>query len=939
MRVESLLYKAEEYYVSPCKNYRFYRCQDNLLLVEIGQQAPPRPNLVKAEEYPHSRRQTPAQHTSSRPCWLCLTFDGPPPGWLLSGIDHPEFAHQRQNFLRLLDTHTQLLRLMVSHNSLLSDPLTQLNSRVVLQSELGLLCEHHSVGLIMIHCRDFHSINQKFGHAAGDRVITEISAQLKRVTRNEDLLCRFGGALFGVGLPVNHADETEQVARKLQDSLQSQQYLDNAVSLCFSTGLATLMFDESIKSSSEKAGILISRADQALKAAQQQSEPSITSWKSGHFSLEATQFGYLGGIFTADTVTDYRNMLLLWDISSIIADENDFQALLQQVIHRLAQTFDFHIAGLYTPSQHPDSLLLYEINNNDEAVPFAAEHAHHHAILESLTSNLTQSQQIAEFEDNDVIAVLIPLSMETEDFFYFRAHPNRFSVTQDTKVLLCGLTRQMGKALRRARLEAQFNKQLVTQKERLQTELEELKENIKSSLMVFRSESMHHLMRQAKRAALTDTTVLILGESGTGKERLMHAIHKFSPRREKPFVIVDCGSIPETLIESELFGHAKGAFTGAQKSSRGKFQEADGGVLALDEIGELPLAMQTKLLRFVQEKHFTPVGSHEYIRVDVKIIAVTNRDLMHEVQQGRFRKDLYYRLNVVTLHSPPLRERKEDIPLLARHFLNRYAKQYDNENKFLSEQALAKMQQYDWPGNIRELENRLMQAALLTDTQEIRWQDLNLDPQTAATLPSNSDNPALFTSTNHFPPPIPSTGKTQEIQQAPCDVAAGFSLPEADSQACLTKVSEALKEVLQQIQSSAVFFHSPVGIWLEDEILQQTFVQQQGNVKATAIQLHMSQSTARRRIDKIGQNGSDRPPAWAEVQKALAPIAQGKCIIDGCLDTLKLCLLQQLLASNPSSMSLAAEILGVSEPTLYKWKKKLTHRQQNNPVFTAKALN
>lgn len=216
------------------------------------------------------------------------------------------------------------------------------------------------------------------------------------------------------------------------------------------------------------------------------------------------------------------------------------------------------------------------------------------------------------------------------------------------------------------------------------------------------------------QVAPSDTSVLILGESGTGKERIADCIHNLSPRKNKPFVKINCAALPATLIESELFGHEKGAFTGALDKRIGKFERADKGTIFLDEIGEMPPDLQVKLLRVLQEKYIERIGSREVTKVDVRIIAATNRNLEKEVAEGRFRLDLYYRLNVFPIELPALRERTEDIPALASHFINIYNRKAGKKITGLSDKALKNMSAYDWPGNIRELENLIERAVLIT---------------------------------------------------------------------------------------------------------------------------------------------------------------------------------------------------------------------------------
>jgi DNA-binding NtrC family response regulator len=242
--------------------------------------------------------------------------------------------------------------------------------------------------------------------------------------------------------------------------------------------------------------------------------------------------------------------------------------------------------------------------------------------------------------------------------------------------------------------------------------------------MIGKSQPMQALYKIIERVAKTDSTVLILGESGTGKELIANAIHLSSPRKDKPFVPINCGAIPEELMESELFGHEKGSFTGALKERKGRFELSNWGTVFLDEIGEMSQKLQVKLLRFLQERKFERVGSSRTIEVDVRVIAATNKDLEQEVASSNFREDLYYRLNVIPIHVPPLRERTGDIPLLVQHFLRQHCEKKELPRKTIASGTLDVLLHYDWPGNVRELENVIERLVILVDNDEIQIDDL-----------------------------------------------------------------------------------------------------------------------------------------------------------------------------------------------------------------------
>jgi two-component system NtrC family response regulator len=285
-------------------------------------------------------------------------------------------------------------------------------------------------------------------------------------------------------------------------------------------------------------------------------------------------------------------------------------------------------------------------------------------------------------------------------------------------------------------------------------EIDELKVVLKRAFYIASLEREHHLLQRqigeegfqgmlggspqmqevfsiVRKVATSDAPVLVVGESGTGKELVAQAIHRLSPRKEGPFVVINCGAIPETLLESELFGHEKGSFTGAHIQRKGRIEAATGGTLFLDEIGELSLGLQVKLLRYLQEQTIERIGGREQIRVDARIITATNRDLKQAMRAGAFREDLYFRLAVVTIPMPLLREREGDVFMLAKAFLNRYAEEAKRRITGFTNQAMRAIENYSWPGNVRELENRIKRAVIMAEGNKISPADLELGMQHA----------------------------------------------------------------------------------------------------------------------------------------------------------------------------------------------------------------
>ena len=297
----------------------------------------------------------------------------------------------------------------------------------------------------------------------------------------------------------------------------------------------------------------------------------------------------------------------------------------------------------------------------------------------------------------------------------------------------------------------------------LKERIQKIEGDYKFHNMVTRSKAMQSLFQMADKAAQYKTTVLILGDSGTGKELIARGIHYSSNRAEKPLVPVNCGGIPENLLESELFGHKKGAFTGADRNKKGLFQEAEGGTIFLDEIGELPLPLQVKLLRVLQENEIRPVGDSKSMKIDVRVVAATAKDLEEDVRQGTFRQDLYYRLNVMTIKLPPLNERTEDIPLLCKRFIDQLNQTLDKNISGLAPEAMSRLLEYSWPGNVRELENSIERAMVIAD-------DSLLLPE-------------------HFP-----AGIIDKNGSEPSGIFNGFSLKEAQKVMEKKFITRALKE-------------------------------------------------------------------------------------------------------------------------------------------------
>jgi DNA-binding NtrC family response regulator len=378
----------------------------------------------------------------------------------------------------------------------------------------------------------------------------------------------------------------------------------------------------------------------------------------------------------------------------------------------------------------------------------------------------------------------------------------------------------------------------------LETEFQRLKRSRAGTLtfkdIVTRNARMHTVLRTADKAAASLIPVLIEGESGVGKELIARAIHGSGERRAKPFVAVNCGAIPENLVESTLFGHEKGAFTGATEKHTGKFVEASGGTLFLDEIGELPLAAQVKLLRAIQEGQVDPVGAKKPVKVDVRIVSATNRNLIADVTNGRFREDLYYRLAVFPITVPPLRERQEDIPELVRHFLVRFAAEEGKRIRAVTAEALALLNAYPWPGNVRQLENAIFRAVVLADGDEIGGNEFPqlANPAARVSMVAPAIVPAAEEAPQPLRAPVAPLLLDEPAPAAPAAVTTGDTLALTDAGGHVRPLDE--------IEGAAIRF---------------AIAHYRGQMSEVARRLRIGRSTLYRKLDEIGLGERTRDAA------------------------------------------------------------------------------
>ncbi len=872
---------------------------------------------------PPARRRTDvpgADPTFSKAMWLGLAAEGPrssgAPPWVRLERDVSWLP-------ALASTFAWHERKMAT---LLRDPISGLYGRAhfqtllrdaVVQAQL----EQAPLAVLLIHPDDFAVVNETFGSEAGDTVVREIARRLETTMRSKDLVARYSGVIFGVGLQGVATAVGEVVAQKAQRKLTEAPYRRGSVRLGFSIGLAEyepMVGDDP----SESALELVRRADRALNVAKEAGGNRIVSWER---ELEPRSMGTLDrltGIFTANLAKDYRNMLVLWDTVIVVSNTSDFDALVSKLVERLHGSFKADRVGLFDWSESGELRLIHgkarEIRGEPESLGLSDDQQ---ALLaDARALGLAGQTGLMYAEADGTSFCCVPLIARDQCLGALYVDGNRDVVTFDRSdsIFFRALAGQLAVTLDRARLADQERARQVQEQQRLRAELQELRRALQQARLIYRSAEMETILTTLRRVAPSDATLLVTGESGTGKELLARTAHELSLRSKKPLVVVDCGAIAPSLIDRELFGHEKGAFTGAERPGAGRLTEADGGTLLLDEIGELPLEVQSKLLRFTQEKVFTPVGGTRTRKIDVRIIAVTNRDLEREVKAGRFRGDLYYRLNVLHLEVPPLRERRADILFLARHFLEKFSLQYQKAVKHLSPAIEEQLERYPWPGNVRELQNRIMQAVLLSESDEIGVLELKLEDDGGA---------AAIESGPSSPPPA------REVETAPVsDGDGGISpgpsglSPATPEQAWRALAAELGRQIGSIQQTGAP---APLGRWLAEDLILEAHAQTRGVLSRGAELLGIPQTTFRRRYRQADAEAgfTQRSPAWEAIRPRIAKLIRAydagsalKERDENLLERARNALLNQIVQRIPAGeVATGAALMGVSHPTYKRW--------------------
>jgi diguanylate cyclase (GGDEF)-like protein len=859
------------------------------------------------------RRQSDGRGPSSTAGWVGLRFAPTPDG--------SAGPASRTNVLL---AHS-LASTVVSLYGLLTDPLTGLPGRNELHGALRL--DLHRArrrrlpcALVLVNPIGLEWVNAQHGRRAGDAVVREVVQSLQSLLRRSDVLMRYGGAIFALPLGNVGAPAALLVAERVRNHIAARGFLNDSVRLRCAVGVVAC---EAAQADTLDPLDLLRRANEALAAARQQGGETAVVWHDAATSADAPATDRLFGIFTGRTDKDYRNMGLLWDVLQVLSSARGSTELAQHVVDRLRTLLRPERVGLFISDDAGARLLVGQHRGRDgEPVPLGAadvSEAERALMADAVASSEVRQGTVvldaAAAPARELMGIAVPLVTDGRVLgtLLLVGTPEALDLDKTDLPVLTGVAAQLAVALDREYLAELHRVRAEHERRRLQAEVQDLRSALHQSQFVFQSTAMNDLLSRARRVAATDTTVLITGESGTGKERLAQTVHQLSARKPKPFVIVDCGAIPATLIDSELFGHERGAFTGAQQRSLGRLAQADGGTVLLDEIGELPLDVQSRLLRFVQEKTISMVGGTKARTVDVRIIAATNRRLEDEVRAGRFREDLFFRLNVVRLHIPPLRERPDDVRLLADHFARTFAAEQHKPISGFTPEAEARVLAHAWPGNVRELQNVILQAVVLTEGDRLGVADLSLPPVTGG-LPADLPLPT--------PAPALSAGHSSHSASTP-----PTSAPIADGgREAWLALGAALDSEVRAAADAQPRASRPFGRWLAGDLVVIALEHANGSRARAAERLGLPLTTFARRLTQATAERaiSTRPPTWPAVTDALAAVIQaapaGALPLADRVDAL---LLDVVVAQVPRHLAFAATLVDLSTPTL---KRRLAAR-------------
>jgi diguanylate cyclase (GGDEF)-like protein len=816
---------------------------------------------------------------------------------------------------------------------MLHDTTSDLPGRLELQWHLRNLIEEagrgrHSLGLLLINPDEFALVNHKVGRRQGDQVLREIGRRTQVMLRDSDAVFRYGGAVLAAVVPDTDKETLLTVAEKLRRQLSQEPYLAQAIRLTFSLGGVAADTAE-LADGGLDGNLLLHRADLALNAARLSGGGRALIWTPDGELESAGNLDRLSGVFTADTEKDYRNMLLLWETVGVISNNPDSNALATTLVRRLRETLHLERCALFALGEDDETRLLAMADRRtpdevtDEAPPGFRLSAQQQALVQRAVARrgTERSTGSRAGDDQDPVVAetyVLPLFADSRrlGFVLLQSAPDAGRLDSSDLLFLEALARQIAVALDRAQLAEERQRRNDQERQQLRAEVRGLRDALPHASLIYQSAPMHALVRLVEQVAPTEATVLVTGESGTGKEVVARTLHELSHRQRQPFVTVDCGAIAHSLLEAELFGRVKGAYTGADSKSAGRIAMANQGTLFLDEIGELPPEVQAKLLRVVQEHEITPVGGSGAQSVDVRIVAATNRDLEAEVAAGRFRRDLYYRLQVVTLKLPALRERRDDILPLAQFFLEKFALQYRKGRLILSDAAKDALIAYAWPGNVRELQNRMLQAVVLSTgpvVEAVQVAPLNGTEAAASFAADGMDQDGARA-------PVAQRDSEFEVPQPFASSDAGGD--EQDHWQVLRRALCGLVEgALSRRQQSVV----PFGRWLNEDLVIAADEASEGVASAASSRLGMADTTFRRQRNKLRAEISAgllaRTPEWDAVRPILNRLVAEDGAANGDNITIRAreLLLAEVTDRVAGNAALGSRLMGVTLPTYRRW--------------------
>jgi transcriptional regulator with GAF, ATPase, and Fis domain len=658
-------------------------------------------------------------------------------------------------------------------------------------------------------------------------IVESVREKLDSALRATDLVSVFSHSLVSISLPYTDINEGEQIACSLLEQLSGFTFAGEAMT--FSAGLAygTGGDQEPIE--------LFRRATSALDTARRSGGNRL--WIDG---------GDTGvGPREIQGGNDYRHVVLLWNVMNALARATDLESMCSEFCHHLFNVFRADRAAL----------LIQEGDRLNLAVGYIGDRGKtsHISDLQLSEREFAAIRSVSRGELREQL-LNNTITLKIADKWVLLLSGK--GLADDDSAFLETLCTYFASSIGRF--------EVVTEPE--------TESAVPERKLILQSPEMRHVLETADLAAPTDATVLLSGESGTGKELVSRYIHERGNRADKPMVVVDCGAVAPSLIESELFGHVKGAFTGATSNFKGRLREADGGTVLLDEIGELPLETQVKLLRFVQDRQVAAVGTNQYDIVDARVIAATNKDLKEMVDAGDFREDLFYRLNVFSILLPPLRDRTADILPIARHYLEVFAKRYNKRITGFSPEAEQALLGHDWPGNVRELSNVVNRAVILSKDTSVTPIQLGVFSEAEV-----ADTPTVASRT---------------------------------SGNLLSKIVDMAVDLDQPI---------PVGRFLEEDFILMSINRHDGVLNRAALSIGVPESTLRRKIQKIeqayGSTDPDRPANWPvnhELYEQIINTAASEQVVP--LDVLSSMLFNEI-EGRKLNKTISAQLLGVSLPT------------------------